>query len=116
MKMPAVVVASCSAAPLKAPRRRSSKSGNVNVDETTSSSVQLAKTKSLESTKHKRRSSEHISDADLQAASSLTQLSRKKAKKLLRRLLLLKFDEFLLLSMMTPSRNLARKVFPLILS
>jgi hypothetical protein len=70
-KMPAVAVSSCSAAPLKAPRRRSSKSSNVNVDETTSSSVQHAKTKSLESTKRKRKSSEHILDVELQAASSL---------------------------------------------
>jgi hypothetical protein len=51
MKMSAVVVASCSAAPLKAPRRRSSKSSKVTIDETTSSCVQPAKTKSLESTK-----------------------------------------------------------------
>jgi hypothetical protein len=39
MKMPVVVVASCSAAPLKAPRRRSSKGNKLNIDETTSSSV-----------------------------------------------------------------------------
>jgi hypothetical protein len=75
MKMPAVAVASCSAAPLKALRRRSSKSGMANIGETTSSSVQPAKTKSLESTKRKRRSFEHVSDAELQVASSLTQMS-----------------------------------------
>jgi hypothetical protein len=51
MKMHVVVVASCSAAPLKAPRRRSSKGNKLNIDETTSSSVQPAKTKSLESSK-----------------------------------------------------------------
>jgi hypothetical protein len=37
--------------------------------------------KSLESLKHKRESSEQISDAELQAASSLAQMSRKKSKK-----------------------------------
>jgi hypothetical protein len=111
MKMPAVAVASCSAAPLKAPRRRSSKNSKVNIDETTSSSVQPAKPKSLESTKRKRKSSKHVSDVELQAATSLAQMSRKKAKNLLRRLLLLKFDEFVLPLMRTPSRNLARKVF-----
>jgi hypothetical protein len=38
---------------LKAPRRRSSKKSKGNTDETTSSNVQPAKTKSLESTKRK---------------------------------------------------------------
>jgi hypothetical protein len=38
MKMSAVAVASCSAAPLKAPRRRSSKGNKLNIDETASSS------------------------------------------------------------------------------
>jgi hypothetical protein len=41
MKMSAVAVTSCSAAPLKALKRRSSKSGKVNIDETTSSSFNL---------------------------------------------------------------------------
>jgi hypothetical protein len=71
VKIPGVVVASCSDAPLKAPRR-SSKKSKVNIDETTSSSVQPAKTKSLESTKRKRKSSEHVSDVELQAATSLS--------------------------------------------
>jgi DNA-directed RNA polymerase subunit N (RpoN/RPB10) len=75
MKMPAVAMASCSAAPLKAPRRRSSKSSKVNIDETTSSSVQPAKTKSPKSTKRKHKSFEHVSDVELQAASSLAQMS-----------------------------------------
>jgi hypothetical protein len=60
MKMPAVAVASCSATPLKAYRRRSSKGNKLNVIETKSSGVQPAKTKSLESTKQKRKSSEHV--------------------------------------------------------
>jgi hypothetical protein len=74
LKMPAVAVASCSAAPLKAPRRRSSKSSTLIIDETTCSSVQPAKTRSLESSKRKRKSSEQVSDAELQAASSLSQM------------------------------------------
>jgi hypothetical protein len=80
-KMPAVAVASCSAAPLKAPRRRSSKSNTLIIDETTSSSVQPAKTRSLESSKRKRKSSQQVSDAELQAASSLDQMRQKKSKK-----------------------------------
>jgi hypothetical protein len=44
LKMPAVVVASCSAVPPKAPRRGSSKSSLSIDDETTSSSVQPSKT------------------------------------------------------------------------
>jgi hypothetical protein len=81
LKMPAVAVASCSAAPSKAPRRRLSKSSLSIVDETTSSGVQPSKTKSLESSKRKRKSSEQFSDAKLQAAFSLAQMSHKKAKK-----------------------------------
>jgi hypothetical protein len=84
--MPAVAVASCSAAPLKAPRRRSSKSSRLIAYETTSSSVQPVKTKSLESSKLKRKSSEQVSDAEHQAASSLAQMSHKKAKKALKKI------------------------------
>jgi hypothetical protein len=57
LKMPAVAVASCSAAPLKAPRRRSSKSSKLIIDETTSSNVQPTKTRSLEPTKRKCQTS-----------------------------------------------------------
>jgi hypothetical protein len=71
LKMSAVAMASCSAAPMKAPRRISSKSSTLIIDETTSSSVQHAKTRSLESSKRKRKSCEQVSDAELQAASSL---------------------------------------------
>jgi hypothetical protein len=78
MKMPIVAVASCSAAPLKAPRRKSSKGTKLNIDETTSSSFQPAKARSLESTKRKRKSSEHVSDVEFEAASSLALMSRKK--------------------------------------
>jgi hypothetical protein len=76
-----VAVASCSVAPPRAPRRGSSKSGLSIADETTSSGVVPSKTKSLESSKCKRRSSEQVSDAELQAASSLAQMRHKKAKK-----------------------------------
>jgi hypothetical protein len=86
MKMPCVAVASCSATPLKALRKKSPKKSQGAPDETTSSSVQPAKTKSLESTKHKRRTSEQISDAELQAASSLAQMSRKKARKAVKKI------------------------------
>jgi hypothetical protein len=85
MKMPAVAIASCSAMPLKAPRR-SSKGNKLNIDETTSSSVQPAKTKSLESSKRKQKSSEHVSDVELEAASSLAQMGQKKAKKAVKKL------------------------------
>jgi hypothetical protein len=114
--MPSIAMASCSAASLKALRRRSSKSSKIIINETTSSSVQLAKTKSLESSKRKCKASEHVLDVELQAASSLAQMSQKKAKKAIKKVIELKFDGFLLLSMMTSSLNLAIKVFPLGLS
>jgi hypothetical protein len=58
LKVPAVAVASCSAAPISAPRRRSSKRGPSVIDENTSSGVQPSRTRSLESSKRKRRTSE----------------------------------------------------------
>jgi hypothetical protein len=85
LKVPAVVVASCSAAPISAPRRRSSKRGPSTIDESTSSGVQPSKTRSLESSKRKRKTSEQISNAELQAASGLAQMSRKKSKKAVRK-------------------------------
>jgi hypothetical protein len=57
LKIPAVVVASCSAAPISAPRRRSSKWGPSTVDKSTSSGVQPSRTRSLESSKRRRRTS-----------------------------------------------------------
>jgi tRNA uridine 5-carbamoylmethylation protein Kti12 len=63
-----------------------SKGTKLNIDETTSSSVQPAKTKSLESTKWKQKSSEHVSDVELEAASSLAQMSRKKSKKAVKKI------------------------------
>jgi hypothetical protein len=67
--------------PLKALKKKSSKKSQGTPDETTSSGVQPAKTKSLESTKRKRRTSEQISDVELQVVSGLAQMSQKKAKK-----------------------------------
>jgi hypothetical protein len=81
LKIPAVAITNCSAAPISAPRRRSSKSGLATADETTASGVKPTKTKSLESSKRKRKSSKQLSDAELQAASSLARMSRKKSKK-----------------------------------
>jgi hypothetical protein len=80
MKAPVVAVASCSTAPLKSPRRTSLKKGKGGTDETSSSTVRPEKTRSLESSKRKRKSSEVVLDVKLQAASSLAQLSRKKTK------------------------------------
>jgi hypothetical protein len=81
LKVPAVAVASCSAAPINAPRIRSSKRGSSSVSEGTSSGVKPSRTRSLESSKRKRKTSERTSDAELQAASGLAQMSRKKLKK-----------------------------------
>jgi hypothetical protein len=86
LKIPAVVVASCSAAPPRALRKRSSKSSLTIADETTSSGVVTSRTKSLESSKRKRRSSEQVSDVELQAASSLAQMRHKKAKKAIKKI------------------------------
>jgi hypothetical protein len=81
LNVPAVTVASCSAAPINAPRIRSSKRGSSSVSESTSSGVKPSRTRSLESSKRKRKTSERTSDAELQAASGLAQMSRKKLKK-----------------------------------
>jgi uncharacterized protein YktA (UPF0223 family) len=70
-KAPAVAVASCSAAPPKSPRRKSSKKGKSSTGDTSSPTVHPDKTKSLESSKRKRKASEDVSDAEIQAASSL---------------------------------------------
>jgi hypothetical protein len=58
LKIPAVAVANCSAGSPKAPRRRSSKSSVLIADKTTSSGVQPLKTRSLELSKRKRKTSE----------------------------------------------------------
>jgi hypothetical protein len=51
-----------------------------NTVNTSSSVVRLEKTKYLESNRRKRKTSEAVSDAEIQAASSLAQLGQKKIK------------------------------------
>jgi hypothetical protein len=111
LKVPTVSVASCSAAPINAPRRKSSKRGPSTINESTSSGVKPSKTRSLESSKCKRKTSEQILDVELQAASGLAQMSRKKLKKAMKRLLLLEFGEFRLCLMTISSwKRVAKKV------
>jgi hypothetical protein len=81
LKLPAVAVASCLAAPINAPRIRSSKRGPSPASEGTSSGVKPSRTKSLKFSKRKRKTSEQTSEAELQAASGLARMSRKKLKK-----------------------------------
>jgi hypothetical protein len=86
-KVPAVAVATCSAAPPKVARKKGSKKGKgKNNADNTSSIIGLKKTKSLECSKRKRKASEDVSDAEVQAASSLAQLSKKKAKKAVKKI------------------------------
>jgi hypothetical protein len=58
LKLPAVAVASCSAAPINAPRIRSSKRGSSPASEGPSSGVKPSRTRSLESSKRERKTSE----------------------------------------------------------
>jgi hypothetical protein len=58
LKVPSVAVASCSAAPINAPRSRSSKRSSSPATEGTSSGVKPSRTRSLESSKRKRKTSE----------------------------------------------------------
>jgi hypothetical protein len=85
-KVPAVAVASCSAAPPKAPRKKPSHKGRSSAGDTSSSIIRPDKTKSLESSKRKCKASEDNSDAEVQAASSLAQLGQKKAKKAIKKI------------------------------
>jgi hypothetical protein len=85
LKVPAVAVASCSAAPINAPRIRSSKRGSSSASEGTSSGVKPSRTRSLESSKQKHKTYDRTSDAELQAASGLAQMSRKKLMKAARK-------------------------------
>jgi hypothetical protein len=62
------------------PKGKSSKKRKGSTCETSSSAVRPEKTKSLESSKRKRKSSEAVSDVELQVASSLAQLGQKKIK------------------------------------
>jgi hypothetical protein len=82
LKVPAVAVASCSAAPINAPRIMSSKRSSSPATEGTSSGVKPSRTRSLELSKRKRKTSEpRTLEGKLQAASGLAQMSRKKLKK-----------------------------------
>jgi hypothetical protein len=65
LKVPSIAVASCSAAPINAPRMRSSKRGSSSVSESTSSGIKPSRTRYLESSKRKRKTSERTSDAEL---------------------------------------------------
>jgi hypothetical protein len=56
------------------------KKGKNSTDDTSSLVVRPDKTKSLESGKRKRKTSEGALDVEIQAASSLAQLSQKKIK------------------------------------
>jgi hypothetical protein len=76
VKAPAIAMANFSVTPLKAPRGKSSKKGKGDTDETSSSTVRPEKTKSLKSSKQKCKSSEAVSDVELQAVSILARLSR----------------------------------------
>jgi hypothetical protein len=112
LKVAAVAVASCSAASINAPRIRSSKRGSSSVSESTSSGVKPSRTRSLESSKHKRKTSERTSDAELQAALGLAQMSRKKLKKAVKKVYSTGFGDFHLPStMMSSWERIARKVF-----
>jgi hypothetical protein len=81
-KVPVVVVATCSAALPKAPRKKSlnKRKGMNEAGDISSSTIHPEKTKSLESSKWKCKASDSVSDAEVQAASSLAQLEQKKAK------------------------------------
>jgi hypothetical protein len=74
-------MASCSSEPSKISGRSSSKKRKGSDDGTPSAAVCPEKTKSLESKKRKHQSTEGVTDVELQAATSLVGLSRKKTKK-----------------------------------
>jgi hypothetical protein len=93
-RAPAVVVASCSSEPPKASRRSSSKKRKGCDDGTSSVTVCLEKTKSLESNKRKHKSTEGVSDAELQIATGLAGLNRKKTKKAMKKVAAAFDDEF----------------------
>jgi uncharacterized protein YktA (UPF0223 family) len=80
-KAPAIAVVRCSSGPPKTSRRSSSKKRKGCDDGTSSATMCPEKTRSLESNKRKHKSTEVVLDAELQAATGLTGLSRKKMKK-----------------------------------
>jgi hypothetical protein len=84
-RTPAVTVASCSSEPSKISRKSSLKKWKGSDDGTPSATVCPEKTKSLESNKRKHQSTEGVTDVELQAATSLAGLSRKKTKKVVKK-------------------------------
>jgi hypothetical protein len=78
----------CLAVPPKARRRRASKKEKAksSAGNTSSSIVCPTKTKSLESSKRKRKAFEDISDAANQVASCLAKLGKKKTKKAMKKI------------------------------
>jgi hypothetical protein len=74
------------APPPKAPRKKSSRKVRNSADDTSCSIIHSKKIKSLESSKRKRKASEDVFDAEIQVASSLAQLGQKKAKKVVRKI------------------------------
>jgi uncharacterized protein YktA (UPF0223 family) len=86
MKAAAVAVASCSSGPPKTSRRSSSKKRKGVDDGTSSATVCPEKTRSLESSKRKHKSTEVVSNVELQAATGLTGLSRKKMNKVVKKI------------------------------
>jgi hypothetical protein len=84
-RAPAIVVASCSSEPLKTSRRSSSKKRKGVDDGTPFVAICPKKTKSLESNKRKHQSTEGVSDVELQATTGLAGLSRKKTKKVVKK-------------------------------
>jgi uncharacterized protein YktA (UPF0223 family) len=74
----AIAVASCSSGPRKTSRRSSSKKRKGIDDGTSSAIVCLKKTRSLESNKQKHKSTEVVSDAELQAALVLLDLAKRR--------------------------------------
>jgi hypothetical protein len=83
-RTPAVVVTSCSFEPSMI-SRSSSKKRKGSDDGTPSVVVCPEKTKSLESNKRKHQSTEGVTHVELQAATSLAGLSRKKMKKVVKK-------------------------------
>jgi hypothetical protein len=110
LKMPAIAVASCSAVPPKAPRRRSSKSSLSIADETTSSGV-LPSKKSLLSLPSSANLPKKFRTLNSRRPPALLRWAARKLRRLLKRLSLLKFGGSPPLSLMTSSWSPARKVF-----
>jgi uncharacterized protein YktA (UPF0223 family) len=84
-KAPAIAVASCSSRPPKTSRKSSSKKRKATDDGAPSAVVCPEKTKFLESIKRKHKSTDIASEVELQAGTGLAGLSRKKLKKVVKK-------------------------------